>query len=95
MDEPGEHHVTLALADDGDVDVRVRWYSDWVDKIPTSKPSEERLAGRVRLARFRGEVLSALQRLLREHGLEGYRKKWVKHDFPVAEYEALGGKPYH
>jgi hypothetical protein len=34
-------------------------------------------------------VLSCLHSLLDEHGVEGYKQRWVNHDFPIEEFERL------
>ncbi|WP_108633423.1 hypothetical protein [Sphingobacterium athyrii] len=36
-------------------------------------------------------VRENLIRIRNEEGLEGYKKKWSKHDFPSDEYELLKG----
>lgn len=41
------------------------------------------LEAECRLRTFAGAVLSASQRVLATYGLEGYREKWVQHEFPA------------
>jgi hypothetical protein len=34
-------------------------------------------------------IVDELGRLLKTHGVEGYKEKWVNHEFPLTEYQAL------
>jgi hypothetical protein len=36
-------------------------------------------------------VVQALDLLLKQYGLEGYKEKWVNHDFPMENYLKLKG----
>ena len=29
------------------------------------------------------------KRILDKHGMQGYKEKWIKHDFPMGEYNRL------
>ena len=37
---------------------------------------------RARFSEFAGAVLCALDRVLAVHGLDGYKDRWVEHEFP-------------
>lgn len=88
MDEPGEHEVTLRR--DGDeVVVEVRWFDDWKSWGMYSGEGKLVLSGRVEVGALRAQIAGALSRVLAEHGLAGYKEKWVEHEFPTAEYNAL------
>jgi hypothetical protein len=47
------------------------------------------LAGACPLAALREKVVAALDRVLAEFGVAGYRAKWGEHDFPVTALERL------
>jgi hypothetical protein len=34
-------------------------------------------------------IVNELERLLKAHGVEGYKEKWSNHEFPITEYQAL------
>ncbi|MDQ3365670.1 MAG: hypothetical protein M3680_09605 [Myxococcota bacterium] len=89
MDEPGEHHIIVRRVDHQSLDIEVRWYEEWRSWGVGSEAFVNVASGRVRWKTFRGAVISALQDLLREHGVEGYRSEWVKHDFPADELRRL------
>jgi hypothetical protein len=81
-EEPGEYRWQFTRVSQDSLCVRIVWFDEtWSDR-----PTEEGkviLEAECRLRTFAGAVLSASQRVLAIHGLEGYREKWVKHEFPV------------
>lgn len=92
MDEPGEHHLILTRTAADAIAVEVVWYADWRSWKMYDGPGESRLQGKVRFADLRARVVALLAELLARHGRRGYRKKWVEHPFPMAEYERLAGQ---
>jgi hypothetical protein len=91
-DEPGEHRCIVTRTGDSQVKIRILWFDDCAD-FPDERGSEV-FACTCTVARFCGEVLSCLQRLLDEHGVDGYKQKWVEHDFPMERFERLRGLVY-
>jgi hypothetical protein len=85
MHEPGQHDVLVRRVSERDVELEIRRYEHYVlgRTSATSRPFELRARGTVRWRTFRGCVVSVLQRLLREHGREGYRAAWGNADFPM------------
>lgn len=91
MDEPGE--VQMLLARRGDfLDYELRWFDDWnswgmhpADKFTILHH------GSTTIARFFGEVRKEFEALLASYGEEGYRERWVEHDFPVELLRDLQG----
>lgn len=83
MDEPGETQMLLTQRD-GVLGYELRWYADWNSwgKYPESK-FEMILRGTTTVSRFFGEVLKEFEALLAAHGEEGYKERWVQHDFPL------------
>jgi hypothetical protein len=41
------------------------------------------------LSDFIQVVVNSISKLLKKHGIEGYRDIWVNHDFPLNEYQRL------
>ncbi|MBH0156896.1 hypothetical protein IHV10_10995 [Fictibacillus sp. 5RED26] len=41
------------------------------------------------LSDFIKAVVNSISKLLKKHGIEGYRENWVNHDFPLNEYQRL------
>jgi len=89
MDEPGEHHLVLRRHDH-DVALEVKWFDEWASwNLETPSGSKTLLETSVSLVGLQREVANALATLLATYGVDGYKKKWVEHDFPLAEYRAL------
>ena len=89
-EEPGEYRWLLEVTSSG-LRVRILEFEElWGDQ-----PDD---AGRVRLDalcsvdEFAGAVQRALKAVDAKYGVEGYRKKWVEHDFPKAELDTLEAK---
>lgn len=81
-EEPGEYRWRFTRVSQDRLCVRILWFHEtWSDRL--DKDGEVILDTECRLRTFAGAVLSASQRVLATHGLEGYREKWVKHEFPV------------
>jgi hypothetical protein len=89
MDEPGEHKLILKKNGSG-ISYELRWYKDWASWNLISEDNFETvLSGTTTLPKYINLVRENLIRIWNEEGLEGYRKKWSKHDFPLSEYELL------
>ena len=87
-DEPGEHRCIVTRSSDTDAQIRVLWFDELWSNLPDERGSEV-FTSVCTIARFSGEVLSCLQRLLADHGVDGYKKLWVGHDFPSEKFERL------
>lgn len=87
QEEPGEHRWLFERAGNR-VHLRVLWFPRTFSKQPDD-------VGRCvfsttcTLASFAGQLKSQLDRLLGEHGVEGYQARWKTYPFPMAEYEHL------
>jgi hypothetical protein len=89
MSEPGEHHLVFRRIGDS-VAVEVRWFKDWASWGMYPPERYEIVAvGTSPFAVVREQVVAALNRVLAEHGVEGYKAKWVEHEFPVTAHERL------
>jgi hypothetical protein len=90
MDEPGEHHVVLRKVGGDAVSVQVRWFNDWASlKMYPADRYKVAFDGSSTLSEIRELVVAALARILAEYGVEGYREKWVEHEFPLDAYQML------
>ena len=89
-EEPGEYRWVLERAESDQVRIRILEF----DSMPRGQPEIE---GReifhavVRLRTFGGAVLSELQRIRRELGVDGYRERWQLAEFPARRLEQLAG----
>jgi len=87
-DEPGEHRCIITRTSDTVAQIRVLWFDELWSNLPDERGSQVFTCA-CTIARFCGEVLSCLQRLLADHGLDGYKQLWVEHDFPSEKFERL------
>ncbi len=92
-EEPGEYRWCFRQVSPDRLGIRILWF----DEMWSDRPDEEGkviLETECRLQTFAKAVLSASQRVLTTYGLEGYREKWIEHEFPVQSQaklqEALG-----
>lgn len=82
-EEPGEYRWRLKRSSQDRIWIVIYWFDEiWSDR--SDERGEIILEAQCRLRTFAGAVLSASQRVLATHGLEGYRQQWVKHEFPVS-----------
>jgi len=89
MDEPGEHHLLLKRVGD-DLNVEILWFDDWASwKLEPDTGPKSVFTATVPLTDFLLAATNALKILLDTFGLEGYKNKWVEHEFPLEEYKKL------
>jgi hypothetical protein len=86
-EEPGKYLWRLAKVDENDLLIQIIESPDWGTKSDTS--GVMLLESRCNTIAFANAVLLATQRVFRQHGMEGYKTKWIAHDFPVAEQQEL------
>jgi hypothetical protein len=87
LDEPGEWRWVLTRSGEA-LHVVIRRFADWSPQVDDERGSVffEAECG---VTRFATQVRGQLQRLLNEHGEEGYLREW-QHTFPVREMDRLG-----
>jgi hypothetical protein len=79
-EEPGEYQWTFRTTSPGLVRVRI----DFLGIDLLDRPRERIVFdAECALHLFARALLSELQRIVRELGSEGYREKWVDHEFPA------------
>jgi hypothetical protein len=84
-EEPGETRWLLAR-EDADVDVRIVAYDAAGRR---DEEGAEVFRARVPYADLRTAVVDAAERVLAEHGEDGYLAKWVEAPFPCAALDRL------
>jgi hypothetical protein len=87
-DEPGEHGCIVTRIRESEAQVLVLWFEELWSDLPDERGLEVFICT-CSVSRFCGEVLACLQRLLDKHGLDGYKERWVSHDFPSEKFERL------
>ena len=85
--EPSEHRWVFARQGDC-LRIEVLWFDGTFPPAPDEK-GKLTFSTACNLRQFAGQLRDELRRLLAEHGVEGYRRKWVRHEFPMAEYQKL------
>ena len=80
-EEPGGYRWRLRQVSKELLYVRILWFDESFSDRPDGD-GRVILEVQCRLRTFAGAVLSASQRVLETHRLEGYREQWVKHEFP-------------
>lgn len=90
MDEPGEYWLVLRRLNDKDLEFEVRWYEDWASwNICSEANYQVLLNGKTTLVTYTNQVRKNLIHIHNEIGVEGYKEKWIEHDFPLNEYHVL------
>jgi hypothetical protein len=80
-EEPGEYRWRFRRIEPDHVGLRILWFNEFLSELPDER-GKVILDGQCRLRTLAGALLAAAQRVLREHGLEGYAKQWQNHSFP-------------
>ena len=90
MDEPGEHHLVIERVNDQDIVCELRWYDDWASwgMYPNDQYRPIYKAGS-ELYDFVKRVKEILEGIYQTMGIDGYKKKWIEHEFPMKELEIL------
>jgi hypothetical protein len=86
-EEPGEYRWIIDRTD-GQVRLRILEFQELWGNRPDHE-GKVLLDGQCDLATFVGAVRDALQRVVDEHGVDGYKHRWVEHEFPAAQLRAL------
>ena len=90
MAEPGESKLVLDRKENGKIIFELRWYEDWASwNVISEDDYEIVIKGETTITKYINQVRKVLGKIMDEMGPLEYRKKWIKHDFPVDEYEVL------
>ena len=78
--------------DGENVDITIILFDDWVAyRAGRARRVDQPFVAQCPLVRLAKEVLDELWQLLQSVGIDGYKQRWKKHDFPITEYEQLKG----
>ncbi|MBP1995516.1 hypothetical protein [Paenibacillus eucommiae] len=83
--EPAGTQWTLTRLEDGNIHVKVVFYSDLYLKFDP----EIQVDSICSTNDFVNAVVKELEILIRTHGIIGYRKCWSNHDFPISSFLIL------
>lgn len=87
-EEPGEFRWRLHRVGEERLRVRILSLEEFHPTLPDEE-GEVIFDAEARLRTFAGAVLSAAQRMLETHGMDGYRAEWGLHPFPLERMRAL------
>lgn len=92
MDEPGEMHLVVETKGDS-LSYQLKWFDDWNSwEMHPENKFQVVHSGSTTKARIIGEIRKELEAVLKDHGMEGYKEKWVEHPFPVELLRELQNK---
>ena len=88
-EEPGEYRWIFTRTDgEAGVDLHILWFNDAFEKQPDER-GKEVFAAATTMPELVRALVAALDEVRDSHGVEGYRERWVEHDFPEDEHAAL------
>jgi hypothetical protein len=93
LPEPGALHLVLENRDDT-LHYELHWFflaDDFGHYDPKQKP-EILHQGEIEAWDFVCQVRKLLHSILRQHGMEGYKKLWIEDEFPIDHYNNLFSK---
>jgi hypothetical protein len=88
QDEPGEHRWLLTRGESDSLRIRILWFHDTFSRRP-QECGEEVFICDCTVLDFIGQVLHELHDILSEEGVDGYKRRWQNHDFPLDAYTEL------
>jgi len=90
MAEPGEHLVYLRATDKAYVAIEVRSFKDRASwNLETEKEYKVVFNAQDTILSFSTQIFENAGRLLSRYGANGFKVRWVNHDFPINEYNRL------
>lgn len=87
-EEPGEYRFVFDRAG-ADVRVRVVGFEDTWQVPKPDEEGEQLFDATCPLSALLAAVAAGARRVLDEFGVDGYRAKWVEHDFPLAALQVV------
>jgi hypothetical protein len=88
QDEPGEHKWLLTRGEADSLRIRILWFNDTFSRRP-QESGEEVFACDCAVLDFVGQISHVLHNILSEESVEGYKRRWKNHDFPLDAYTEL------
>lgn len=87
-EEPGEYRWLLNTISPNELNITILDFNElWGDKPDTE--GKEIFKTTVCTQEFSIALKKAMDHLIQEHGLSGYKEKWSEHEFPIKEYKEL------
>jgi hypothetical protein len=87
-EEPGEYRWSIVCTGNSIVQVNILSFGDLWGHQPDSEGTLL-LAISCTTLEFGKAVRDTAEAVLREHGLSGYKEKWIEHDFPARQLDLL------
>jgi hypothetical protein len=87
-EEPGEYRWILHRIDPDRLEVRILEFPELWSNAPNSE-GKLIFEATCRLKDFGQAVATALNKLIEQHGEEGYHEKWGEHPFPLESHKNL------
>lgn len=84
-EEPGGTVWTLNKMDTNHLNIKIDSYENLLQRKKLDGSYEESCT----ISVFVRAVVTSLDLLLQQHGLDGYKEKWINYDFPLKEYLML------
>jgi hypothetical protein len=90
MDTNGEHQLILQREDNHQLNFEVRWFEKWASWGQSDQDCYTLcFKGNTSTRHYCFQVLSVLEKIDREIGLQQYKRAWIGSDFPSAAYLSL------
>ena len=86
QDEPGAHRWCIVQDDRCFLGIRIEWFAQ---TFPPCSGGVKVFECDCHLLEFAGQVLAVLAGILEKEGIEGYKQRCQKYDFPVAAFEEI------
>ncbi|OPA78704.1 hypothetical protein BVG16_12680 [Paenibacillus selenitireducens] len=84
-EEPGGTVWTLEKIDSAHLNINIVSFEDLVRRKELAQNFNETCT----ISEFVKAVVTSLDLLLQQHGMDGYKAKWINYDFPKKEYSML------
>ena len=91
-EEPGEYRWNIKHIGYGKLHLRLIWFGNHYSYIPSDKEGKIILDIETDILEYSKAVHTAASQVLKEHGIEGYKKKWRNHPFPSQQLSLLTEK---
>ncbi|MDQ0914652.1 hypothetical protein [Paenibacillus sp. V4I5] len=87
LEEPGGIVWTLERIDSKNINVKIVSYEDMYSKKELGTDLNETCS----FLEFVHAVINTLDLILQKHGVDGYKEKWINHEFPMKQFLLLKG----
>jgi hypothetical protein len=88
-EEPGEYEWKIQRINEKVISIEILWFDDWEGLRQSDDKGRIVLQFECPLLTFIQRIIICLSDVLNKYELEGYKRKWVEHDFPLKTYNEL------